>query len=105
MLIKSEIIVSLQTIVVIFHLMAGVSEKNFANPREFIPERWIKDDPLESFHHPYTILPFGFGKRMCIGRRLAELEMWQLTIKVSRLYCNSFRQSPNTASSLGFKYV
>ena len=59
-----------------------MQEEHFQNADRFIPERWIKGHPLESTHHPYTALPFGFGKRMCIGRRLAELEMWQLTIKV-----------------------
>ena len=64
-------------------MISGVAEDQFPNANRFIPERWIKGHPLESTHHPYAALPFGFGKRMCIGRRLAELEMWQLTIKVS----------------------
>lgn len=74
--------VSFQTLVVTSHGISGMSEEQFPDPHKFIPERWIKGHPLESSHHPYAILPFGFGKRMCIGRRLAELEMWQLTIKV-----------------------
>jgi len=63
-------------------MISGVAEDQFPNANRFIPERWIKGHPLESTHHPYAALPFGFGKRMCIGRRLAELEMWQLTIKI-----------------------
>ncbi len=64
------------------HQMTSNLEEYFPRAKEFIPERWIKGDPQESHHHPYAVLPFGFGLRMCIGRRLAELEMWQLTIKV-----------------------
>ena len=60
----------------------GEMEQYFPKPLEFIPERWIKGDPQESHHNPYTLLSFGHGTRMCIGRRLAELEMWQLTVKV-----------------------
>jgi len=69
-------------LVVSLHMISGVAEDQFPNANRFIPERWIKGHPLESTHHPYAALPFGFGKRMCIGRRLAELEMWQLTIKI-----------------------
>ena len=68
--------------VAIVHQVMGELEELFPRPKEFIPERWIKGDPQESHHHPYTLLPFGFGTRMCIGRRIAELEMWQLTVKV-----------------------
>ena len=64
------------------HQLIGQLDEYFPNAKSFVPERWIKGDPQESHHHPYTLLPFGFGTRMCIGRRIAELEMWQLTIKV-----------------------
>lgn len=57
-------------------------DEYFPNAKKFVPERWIKGDPEESHHHPYAVLPFGFGTRMCIGRRVAELEIQQLTIKV-----------------------
>ena len=65
------------------HQLMGQLDEYFPNAQAFIPERWIKGDPKESQHHSYTLLPFGFGTRMCIGRRLAELEMWQLTVKVN----------------------
>ena len=67
------------------HQLLAQLEEFFPNAKEYIPERWIKGHPLESQHSPYALLPFGFGKRMCVGRRLAELEMEQLTIKVSLL--------------------
>lgn len=66
------------------HQLMGEMEEYFPRPLEFIPERWIKGDPQENSknYHPYTVLPFGFGPRMCIGRRIAELEMWQFITKV-----------------------
>lgn len=68
--------------VIVHHQLMGELEEYFPRPNEFLPERWIKGDPLESHHHPFALLPFGFGTRMCVGRRLAEMEMWQFTTKV-----------------------
>lgn len=68
--------------VILLHHIACSLDEYFTKPEEFIPERWIKGHPLESKNNPYTFLPFGLGTRMCVGRRLAELEMKQLTLKV-----------------------
>ena len=69
--------------VVVMHQLMGRMDEYFTNPDQFLPERWMKGHSLEGQHHPYAVLPFGFGTRMCIGRRIAELEMWQLIIKVA----------------------
>ncbi|KAL0883705.1 hypothetical protein ABMA27_015823 [Loxostege sticticalis] len=60
------------------HQTMAIQDKHFPKPKEFLPERWIvsKDDPL--YHgnaHPFANMPFGFGVRSCIGRRIAELEI------------------------------
>nr|QST15056.1 CYP362A3 protein [Diaphanosoma celebensis] len=70
------------TMVITCHEWMCRQEEYFPKANDFIPERWIKGHPLESNAHPYAMLPFGFGTRMCIGRRLAELEIWQLTCKL-----------------------
>lgn len=50
----------------------GSNEENFENSSEFRPERWLQEKKkINAFAH----LPFGIGKRMCIGRRLAELQL------------------------------
>jgi cytochrome P450 len=73
---------SIQTFVVIPHQWMCLQEEHYPKAREYIPERWIKGHDMESKAHKFVMLPFGFGPRMCIGRRLAEMEMWQLAAKV-----------------------
>lgn len=61
------------------NLVACREEKYFKQADKFIPERWLTD---EKQHHPFLFLPFGFGRRMCIGRRIAEQEMLLLLTKI-----------------------
>ncbi|XP_077349959.1 1,25-dihydroxyvitamin D(3) 24-hydroxylase, mitochondrial-like [Lithobates pipiens] len=58
-----------------FHAMTW-NEDYFPDAREYKPERWLK--PRGSVN-PFASTPFGVGKRMCVGRRLAELQL-QLTL-------------------------
>jgi cytochrome P450 family 12 len=60
-------------------------EKHYPRAQEFIPERWLveKSHPLYYGNtHPMVTLPFGFGVRSCIGRRIAELEIETLVKKL-----------------------
>lgn len=63
-------------------------ERFITRAKEFLPERWLKLDDYPSVQnaHPFLILPFGFGVRTCIGRRLAMLEMEILTARITRLF-------------------
>ncbi|GFG30431.1 hypothetical protein Cfor_03673, partial [Coptotermes formosanus] len=63
------------------NLMLSNLEKFYPEAHKFIPERWIKDDPLHNKAHPFLTMPFGFGSRMCIGRRFAELEIETVVTK------------------------
>ncbi|KAK6185568.1 hypothetical protein SNE40_007773 [Patella caerulea] len=56
----------------------------FSNPDQFVPERWLKAEAKE--WHPFSILPFGYGARSCVGRRIAETEIYLATIRV----CQNF---------------
>ena len=58
------------------------SERYFKNALEFRPERWLRDHPLKEDIHPFLMLPFGHGKRMCVGRRFAEQEARILILKM-----------------------
>lgn len=50
----------------------GSNEENFEDSSQFRPERWLQE---KKKINPFAHLPFGVGKRMCIGRRLAELQL------------------------------
>lgn len=57
------------------------SERFFKNPLKFDPSRWEAPNL-----HPYAALPFGHGVRMCIGRRVAEQELYLTLIKLVQAF-------------------
>jgi cytochrome P450 family 12 len=78
------------TEIAIATMVTSQQEKHFAKSKEFIPERWMKDStdpqcPHAKDSHPFSYLPFGFGSRACIGKRIAELE---LEVILAKTICN-----------------
>lgn len=59
------------------------SERFFKNAHKFDPHRWERAEVGAELIDPYANLPFGFGARMCIGRRIAEQEIYLSMIKVN----------------------
>ncbi|ETN58108.1 Cyp49a1 [Anopheles darlingi] len=83
------------THVIFPHLVVSNLEHYFPEPERFIPERWLKRGELKEHSgcphagqkiHPYVSLPFGYGRRTCIGRRFAECELQILLSKLFRRY-------------------
>ena len=56
----------------------GRDENIFDDADSFKPERWLRNNETNKsgIPDPFASLPFGFGLRMCLGRRLAELEIY-----------------------------
>lgn len=100
-----------QSHIVLPHYVLSNEERYFPSPMEYVPERWLRDSEVhESMDrrpreggagqrghsreaevcrrqkevgiHPFASLPFGFGRRMCIGKRFAEAELQLLLAKV-----------------------
>ncbi|XP_028047301.1 probable cytochrome P450 49a1 [Monomorium pharaonis] len=69
--------------VVFQHYVISNLEKYFPQSSEFLPERWLCDDGVR---HAFASLPFGYGRRMCLGRRFADLEMIIVITKILQRY-------------------
>ena len=58
--------------VALFAYGAHHSAKYWENPEGFVPERWMGEAAKKRI--PYTYLPFGGGKRACIGGAMSQVE-------------------------------
>ncbi|CAH1793199.1 unnamed protein product [Owenia fusiformis] len=60
----------------------GRNEAIFGDALEFKPERWLRAGSNKAPYSPFASIPFGYGVRMCVGRRVAELEMYLIITRV-----------------------
>ncbi|XP_043272229.1 cytochrome P450 315a1, mitochondrial-like isoform X1 [Venturia canescens] len=56
---------------------SGKEPKNFPDPHEFRPERWMRNEAgnYKEVNNPHGTLPFALGARSCVGKKLAETQM------------------------------
>ncbi|CAM1320889.1 CYP315A1 (predicted) [Pycnogonum litorale] len=62
------------------------NSKYFNSPDEFRPERWLRKEGSREVLTTHACLPFGLGTRSCVGRRIAETQMYLLLAKTVRDY-------------------
>lgn len=76
-------------VMILSHAM-GINEQYFEDPSSFIPERWLRTHRRTSENsgniEAFASLPFGFGTRMCVGRRVSELEQCLLLTRIIQNY-------------------
>ena len=60
----------------------GHSEKIFDDHNVFDPSRWLDK---KKKYHPFSTLPFGFGSRNCVDRRVI---IYIFLIKVNMTFLN-----------------
>ncbi|XP_060684248.1 sterol 26-hydroxylase, mitochondrial isoform X2 [Hemiscyllium ocellatum] len=61
------------------HYAVSQEDSEFTESRSFQPNRWLRTNKEEkNQHHPFASIPFGFGTRTCLGKRVAELEMYSV---------------------------
>nr|UEN71162.1 cytochrome P450 4AV17 [Meteorus pulchricornis] len=74
-------------------IVTGRMEKWVDNAGSFTPERWLKENDDKKLH-PFASLPYGYGARMCLGRRFADLEIQVLLAKLIRNYKLEYQHEP-----------
>ncbi|KAJ8962683.1 hypothetical protein NQ318_001080 [Aromia moschata] len=74
------------TEVMTMHIIPSLSDE-FKDAEKFIPDRYLRSADDEYSYknaHAFASLPFGFGPRSCIGKRLANLELEIALTKIMR---------------------
>ncbi|XP_072052037.1 1,25-dihydroxyvitamin D(3) 24-hydroxylase, mitochondrial-like [Amphiura filiformis] len=79
-----------KTMVGSLQYVIGRDEKVFPDPNSFKPERWLRETSHSNVSSTFASVPFGFGPRMCIGRRLAELELHLALARISQQFKLSY---------------
>ncbi|CAB0028746.1 unnamed protein product [Trichogramma brassicae] len=74
-------------------LVTGCMEEYVEDAATFKPSRWLKESSGQKLH-PFASLPYGYGARMCLGRRFADLEMQVLLMKLIRQYKIEYNYEP-----------
>lgn len=67
-------------------------EAYFPRANDYLPERWLRDPQTNKKIQvtPFTYLPFGFGPRQCIGKRIVDLQMETTLAKIIRNFYVEF---------------
>ncbi|KAK1799829.1 hypothetical protein P4O66_006356 [Electrophorus voltai] len=82
-------IIPKNTLITLCNYATSRDPVQFSEPDAFQPQRWLNHDRK---HHPYACLPFGVGKRSCIGSRIAKLEIYLALCQAIHL-CNFFEKT------------
>ncbi|KAK3583387.1 hypothetical protein CHS0354_040351 [Potamilus streckersoni] len=84
-LVLSGYLVPKGSVVLIHNDWISLNEGYVEDAEKFMPERWLRH-ATSKINHPFAYLPFGFGPRSCLGRRMAELEVYLAIIELLKKY-------------------
>ena len=91
-----------ETLVALVTYVGSHIDKYFYKQNQFMPNRWLRSEHQHSIDNqnenqigdehdykkinPFSLLPFGFGARTCIGKAFAQFEVKLLIIKLVKRY-------------------
>ncbi|XP_042192264.1 cytochrome P450 27C1 isoform X2 [Callorhinchus milii] len=67
------------------HYSTSHDDKVFEGAGEFRPERWLRKSHTERLEN-FSSIPFGYGVRSCVGKRIAELEIHLALIQLLQAF-------------------
>ncbi|XP_066999050.1 ecdysone 20-monooxygenase [Anabrus simplex] len=62
--------------------LACLDEANFTNAKKFCPERWMPGEISYKNFSPSLVKPFGFGRRVCPGKRFVDQMLHTILAKM-----------------------
>ena len=71
-----------------------VNEELFENPKKFYPERFLRNEKLLQ-----QIIPFGIGKRSCVGEQIARTELYLVRVSSVSIHSSCFNYCRLLATS------
>ncbi|XP_061396029.1 probable cytochrome P450 12c1, mitochondrial [Musca vetustissima] len=76
-------------------------DRYFPNAEKFMPERWLRsnnqDDMSAKNTNPFIFLPFGFGPRSCVGKRIVDLQLEITLANIVRNFKMEYQYSTENA--------
>nr|UYG55632.1 cytochrome P450 315a1 [Geocoris pallidipennis] len=83
-----DYIIPKDELVVISLYTIGRLESVYPEAENFKPERWLRTNAghLKGVNEPMAYFPFALGARSCIGRKLAEAQIYQTITKIFSKY-------------------
>ncbi|XP_067890578.1 cytochrome P450 27C1 [Heterodontus francisci] len=77
------------------HYTTSHDSEVFERPGEFRPHRWLRKTDTDRVDN-FGAIPFGYGVRSCVGRRIAELEIHLALVQLLQAF--EIQVAPDTAT-------
>ncbi|XP_055847821.1 cytochrome P450 CYP12A2-like [Episyrphus balteatus] len=76
-----------------------MEDEHIPNAKHYLPERWLRSEKATTKDqiNPFIYIPFGFGARSCVGKRIVEMELETTIARLVRNFHIEFNYSTEKA--------